>query len=174
MGKIIDFPVKLLGKAGVKSEKNAKLIVYGTSIVIGGIIVYIIGKKLKNLIFPDHYTAITMQDDLTKLDINGGNLTISQNDATLIANNLHVAMNWFGTDDQAVIDNITRCQTRDDLLLVIKTFGVKLYDGFGLGEDWFSRKISTPKDLAGWIRAEMSGANLATVKNLFDYFNVPF
>jgi hypothetical protein len=174
MSMIVDLPVTLLGKAGIKNEKNAKLIVYGTLLVVGGIALFIIGKKIKNLIGGPTFNAVTMNDQLSNLDINMSNVTISQADATIISNNLLVAMNWFGTDDQAIIDNLSRLQTKEDLVLIIKTFGIKLYDGFGLGEDWLSRKISTPKDLNGWIRAELSGSNLQKVKDIYNNLGVAF
>jgi hypothetical protein len=175
MGVIIDVPSALLQKAGVKSEKNARLVVYSAIAiiaVIGGVIVY---KKVKNLFGGGNsYDANSMNDQLSNLDINSGALTISPEDAIIIVNNLVVAMDWFGTDDQAVIDNIARCQTKDDLMLVIRTFGIKLYSGLGLAQNWFERLYSTPKDLTGWIRAEMSGAHLAQVKAMFDNLGVPF
>lgn len=83
-------------------------------------------------------------------------------------------MDWFGTDDQAVIDNLSRCQTKEDLMLIIKTFGIKLYSGLGLAQDKVEALWSTPKNLQAWIRAEMSGSNLNKVKAIFDNLGVPF
>jgi hypothetical protein len=175
MSMIVDFPVTLLEKAGVKDEKKAKLIVYSALtiiVVVAGVIVY---KKVKNLFGGGNaYDANDMNTDLTGLDINTGNLTLTNGDATIIVNNLVVAMDWFGTDDQAVIDNLSRCQTKEDLMLIVKTFGIKLYSGLGLAQNAFERLYSQPKDLQGWIRAEMSGSNLQKVKDIFNSLGVPF
>jgi hypothetical protein len=169
---IVTVPEGWLKKTGVK---NPKPYVYGALLIAGGIVLFIVGKKIVTFITGgSHFSANTMNDQLSTLDVDASNLTINQADATIITNNLLVAMNWYGTDEQAIFDNLNRLQTKDDLMLIVKTFGIKLYDGFGLGEDWFSRKISTPKDLSGWLRAELSGGDLTKAKAIFDNLNVPF
>jgi hypothetical protein len=94
----------------------------------------------------------------------------------MIANNMLDAMNRIGCDDQAIIDNLNTCQTQADLELVIKTFGVKPFDGF-LATTWIGIHIlSAPKDLAGWIRGKdsISSKNLAIIQGIFANLNVPF
>jgi hypothetical protein len=175
MGLLVDFPVTLLEKAGVKSEKNAKIIVYSVITIAGIVIVYAVLMKIKSLFGGGNaYDSNTMNKELNDLTVNSGNLTITQDDATIIVNNLVVAMDWFGTDEQAIIDSLSECQTKDDLQLVVKTFGIKLYSGLGLAQNAIERLWSTPKDLQGWIRAEISGSSLQTVKDIFDNLGVPF
>jgi hypothetical protein len=175
MGVLIDVPATLLQKAGIKDEKNAKLIVYGVFIVIGGIALYVVGKKLKNLFTGGGgYTQKNLQEDINNLDLNGEDVTISQEDATIIASNMLIAMDRFGTDEQAIFDAMDQIQTRGDLLLVIRTFGVKLYSGIDLPKNALDRLWSTAKDLSGWLRAELSGSALAQVKEKFDSLGVPF
>ena len=63
-----------------------------------------------------------------------------------------------------------RCKTRNDLLLVIEKFGTHKYlvvgNVFGLGKG---------KDLIGWLKADLSKSELASVKiNVFDKLNVTF
>jgi hypothetical protein len=174
MGILVDVPATLLQKAGVKNEKNAKLIVYGVFILIGGIAVFMIGKKIKNLFGGNTYKEQNLQEDVTNLDLRGEDITITQEDATLLASNMLIAMDRFGTDEQAIFDAMDQIQTRGDLLLVIKTFGVKLYSGIDMPKNFVDRLWSTAKDLQGWLRAELTGSDLARVKAKFDSLGVPF
>jgi hypothetical protein len=177
MGVIIDAPVALLKKAGVKNENNGKLIVYGVITVASIIIIVIAYKKIKNLLSSDPTGGqAQMQKDVDSINVNTLDLTIDQDTATLIANNLLDAMNRIGCDDQAIIDNLNNCHTQADLELVVKTFGVKPFDGF-LATTWIGlHLLSAPKDLAGWIRGKssISGKNLATIQGIFANLNVPF
>lgn len=175
MGVLVDFPVILIQKAGVKKEANAKLIVYGTLIIIGGIAVYIIGKKIKNLFTGGGgYNQSQEQADINNLDISSLDLTINQQDATVISTNLLIAMDRFGTDTQAIFDAMDQLQTKGDLMLVVRTFGLKLYSGIDMPKNVLDRLWSTAKDLQGWLRAELSGSDLSKVKAKFDDLGVPF
>ena len=177
MGVIIDAPVALLKKAGIKNENNGKLIVYGVITVLGIIVVWAAYTKIKNLLSSDPTGGqAAMQQSVDSISINSFSLTIDQNTATMIANNLLDAMNRIGVDSQAIIDNLNTCQTQADLQLVIKTFGVKPFDGF-LATTWIGiHLLSAPKDLAGWIRGKdsISSNDLATIQGIFANLNVPF
>jgi hypothetical protein len=177
MGALIDAPVALLKKAGVKNENNGKLIVYGVITVLSVIVVVIAYKKIKDLLSSDPTGGqADMQKSVDSININSFDLTIDQDTATMIANNLLDAMNRIGCDDQAIIDNLNICQSQADLELVVKTFGVKPFDGF-LATTWIGiHLLSAPKDLAGWIRGKdsISSKNLATIQGIFANLNVPF
>ena len=93
---------------------------------------------------------------------------LTSGQAITIANNLLSAMDRYGTDEKAIIDNLSKCQTRNDLLLVIEKFGTHKYLAvgtmFGLGKE---------KDLIGWLKADLSKSELQSVKvNIFDKLNV--
>lgn len=97
-------------------------------------------------------------------------ITLTSGQALTIANNLLTAMHGYGTDETAIINNLSRCETKKDLLLVIEKFGTHKYFAvgsmFGLGKE---------KDLVGWLKAELTTKELAAVKaNIFDKLNVPF
>jgi hypothetical protein len=177
MGALIDAPVALLKKAGVKNEKNGKLIVYGVITIASVIVIWIAYRKIKNLFSSDPTGGqAAMQQSIDSISVNTFNLTIDQDTATMIANNLLDAMNRIGCDDQAIIDNLNTCQTQADLELVIKTFGVKPFDGF-LATTWIGiHLLSAPKDLAGWIRGKdsISSKNLAIIQGIFNNLSVPF
>ena len=89
--------------------------------------------------------------------------------ALTIANNLLAAMDRYGTDEQAIIENFNQLKSKADLLLVIEKFGTPKYFAvgviFGLGK---------AKNLMEWLKADLSKSELAAIKqNVFDKFNVP-
>jgi hypothetical protein len=172
MAAIISIPENFLKSKGVK---NPKLVIYGVTTLIAGIVIFVIVRAvIKSIQGPAKYSAGDMADALSRVKINGSNLSITNGEAILIANNLLEAMNRYGTDEQAIFAAMDHLQTKDDLLLVIKTFGIKLYDGFGLAVDWVSRNfISTPKNLQGWLRSELSGSDLKKVQDKFDQLGIP-
>ncbi len=97
-------------------------------------------------------------------------ITLSPGQALTIANNLLEAMDRYGTKEGAIIDNLNRCKTRKDLLLVIEKFGTHPYilvgSFFGFGKE---------KDLVGWLKADLTKSELFAVKTqIFDKLNVPF
>jgi hypothetical protein len=167
MTNILSVPESFLKSKGIK---HPRYVIYAAGAVVAGVVVYIIIRKI---VGPKKYFTTQISSALSDVMVNSSNLTISNGDAIIISQNLLQAMNRFGTDEQAIFDSLDRLQTQDDLLLVIKTFGIKLYDGFGLAVDWVSRNfLSTPKNLQGWLRAELSGSDLKRVKAKFDELGV--
>lgn len=173
MGPIIATSEALLKKQGVK---NPKLVIYGTGAVLIGIIAFVIYRKIKNRqksIYTAASTMAGMEEELS--NVNLGQTTLTNGDAIVIAQNLLNAMDQFGTDDTAIVENLSRAKTKSDLLLIIKTFGVKPYDGTGLSDTFLSRLVyRLMKNLNGWLRAELSGASLTKVKAIYDNLGVPF
>lgn len=170
---IMAVPESLLSKAGVKKPKQ---VIYGTIAVVVAIVIFIIVKKIKqknDAKYTAGSTKAGMEDELAKL--NTSDTTLSKGDAIIISQNLLNAMDQFGTDEKAIIDNLNRCKTKGDLNLVIQTFGVKPYDGTGLTDTFLSRLVyRLMKNLNGWLRAELSGYYLKETKAIFDNFGVPF
>jgi len=170
---IMTIPESLLTKAGVKKPK---LVIYGTAAVIVGIVAFIIIRKIKRNADANYNAESTMgrmEDELSKLDTGG--TTLTKGDAIIISQNLLNAMDQFGTDEAAIIDNLNRCKTKGDLNMVIQTFGVKPYDGTGLTDTFLSRLVyKLMKNLNGWLRVELSGSTLRKVQAIFDNLDVPF
>ncbi len=173
--KPIAFSENFLRKRGVK---HPKAYVYGAIAVLTVIAAWIIYRMVKKQI--DKYRSAHpnperiqtgMTSELGSLVIK--NTTITDSEAMLIAQNLLNAMNRYGTDEQAILDNLGRAKSADDLYLIIQKFGVKPYDGFGLATGWFETTvIATMKNLQGWLRAELSGGDLKAVKAIFDSHGV--
>ena len=119
--------------------KNYKPILIVGSIVAG----YLILKKL----FPSLFSK-TDVTDITDIPIDNTKLSITQTQATQIAENMYNAMNRFGTDEQTLFDSVTPLNG-EDLTLVVKTFGIRRY--FVNGSGWL---IGQNLSLQGWLKAE--------------------
>lgn len=141
--------------------KKTKIVLIGLAVLsVVAVVVFLILKNRKT-------TIASIEVDETKT-------TITDTQATLIASHLLSAMDKYGTDEQSIIDNLTGLN-QNDLLLVIKKFGTPSYNGQAQATDWLGKTFfSSQKDLVGWLREELSGKPLETVKQIFTTNNVPF
>jgi hypothetical protein len=171
--KLITVPEKFLASKGVK---NSRIYVYaGIGIVIGiaGYILYRRIKRNTDARWDSGSTQARLEEQLDNLDVQGATLTSGE--AIIISQNLLNAMDRWGTDEEAIIDNLSQCKNAEDLNLVIQTFGIKPYDGTGLADTFLSRQIAgVMKNLNGWLREELSGSSLREVKTIFTNLDVPF
>ena len=128
-----------------------KLIRTASIVVISGIVVYIIINRIrKNIIYKK-----IMQEGARKEVYDPKKTTITDAQAETIANNLEKAfkpnfLGW-GTDEQAVIDNLTGL-TASDILLVEQKFGTR-----------------DDKNLRAYIRSEMDedSKDFAKVRSIY-------
>lgn len=141
--------------------KQNKVLIYGIIALAIGVVGYFslrfakrfVTKKNEASTIPD---ANTSNVPLTvTLDTTGR--TLSNGDASIIAQNLFDAMEGWGTNEEALIANLNKCKTKGDLNLIIQTFGMR--QGQGLIE---------------WIYDDLGGSSLAEAKAIFDKLNVPF
>jgi hypothetical protein len=74
----------------------------------------------------------------------------------------------FGTDEKVIYSTIDKIQTKDDMLLVIKAFGMKQYL-------WGARAAFLGQDfnLIGWLRQELSEKEINKIKPKFDSWGIP-
>ena len=82
------------------------------------------------------------------------------------------------------MDNLNKIKSKEDLLSVIKKFGVKPYGIYGLASQLTtSIGLSSGLDLAGWLREALpnniidntiGGNPIGKVKAVWDKFGVPF
>ena len=169
-GLVIDSALK---SVGVKNVAKTKAIVIGgaTLLLVGAITVFIIRRRKRKR--AADFGIEDMEDELGQIQI-GSSRTISDGNAILISQNLLAAMNKYGTDEDAIYSALEQCKTKDDLLLVIKKFGSKNYNGAGLATSWLDKNyLSTMKNLSGWLRAELTKRELAKVKEIYDKLGVP-
>lgn len=113
-------------------------------------------------------TSSRIAPSLENTVIQKENLTISPSDAALFANTLYGAMLDFGTDEKAIYNTIHRITTKDDMLLVIKAFGMKQYL-------WGTRAalIGQEYNLLGWLRFELNDKEIANIQPKFTGWGIP-
>lgn len=108
------------------------------------------------------------------LTVNTNNLTIDDNQATVISENILGAMNRYGTNSKVILDNLKTLR-RDDLLLVMKKFGVRPYNGVALATRGYEKQFfSTDLNLVGWLQEELEGDDLDQVAAIFMNNQIPF
>ncbi len=148
-----------------------KAAMIGTGIKIGVPLVAIgVGVILFKRMFkknPDG-TSSQVAPSLKDTVIQKENLTITPSDSALFANTLYGAMLDFGTDEKTIYSIIEKVSTKDDMLLVIKAFGMKQYL-------WGTRAafIGQEYNLIGWLRFELSNSEIAKIKPKFDQWGIP-
>ena len=105
-------------------------------------------------------------ETVSGLSVSDSNLTLSKNEINLISQQLFDAMDAYGTDEDAIVSAFNQLTTRDDLLAVMKRFGTPEYGSWWLGHKYL--------DLTGWLKEELSGEPLRTVRNIFLNYGIPF
>lgn len=148
-----------------------QLVIGGVALVVvlAVVVWFAMKRKTSNPIeqIEDDNDKITPSVEPSKRNLDG-------NGVVLVAQNLLNAMNKYGTDEQSILENLKLC-TKDDLLAVIKEFGVKPYNGVGLATTWFDRKVaSTDQNLNGWLKSELKASTRSQVAEIFKNLNVPF
>jgi hypothetical protein len=148
-----------------KAAMIATGIKIGVPIVAIGVGVILIKRMFKKN--PDG-TSTRIAPSLKDTVIQKENLTITPSDAALFANTLYGAMLDFGTDEATIFNTMERIKTKDDMLLVIKTFGMKMYL-------WGTRAAFLGQDynLIGWFRFELSDKDIEKIKVKFDQWGIP-
>lgn len=115
------------------------------------------------------------EEEIEKLEYDGNKLSVTTSDAILIAQQLLSAMDQYGTDEETIVTLLTDLN-RDDLLFVIKLFGIKQYNGAGQSVGLDKYLYSQNLNLAGWLKAELedSPKYYDQVKAIFKNHNIPF
>lgn len=105
----------------------AKGVIGIATVAAVGISAYLIYKKIKNIqATKDAKKEVgDIENDLDKLKKLGKKQSITNSEVAGIANNLHTAMNGYGTDYDAILKNLVKVNNQVDLLAVIKNYGVR-------------------------------------------------
>jgi len=150
-----------------KAALIATGIKYGVPVVAIGVGILLIRRAIKKKANPDG-TSSRVAPSIKDTVIQKENLTISTSDAALFANTLYGAMLDFGTDEKTIYSIMDKINTRDDMLLVIKTFGMKQYL-------WGTRAAFLGQDynLIGWLRFELDDKEIEKIKPKFDQWGIP-
>jgi hypothetical protein len=139
----------------------------GVPVVAIGVGILLIRRAIKKKSNPDG-TSSRVAPSLKDTVIQKENLTITPSDAALFANTLYGAMLDFGTDEKTIYSIMDKISTKDDMLLVIRTFGMKQYL-------WGTRAAFIGQDynLIGWLRFELDDKEIAKIKPKFDQWGIP-
>jgi hypothetical protein len=139
----------------------------GVPVVAIGVGILLIRRAIKKKSNPDG-TSSRVAPSLKDTVIQKENLTITPSDAALFANTLYGAMLDFGTDEKTIYSIMNKISTKDDMLLVIRTFGMKQYL-------WGTRAAFIGQDynLIGWLRFELDDKEIAKIKPKFDQWGIP-
>jgi hypothetical protein len=150
-----------------KAALIATGIKYGIPVVAIGVGILLIRRAIKKKANPDG-TSSRVAPSIKDTVIQKENLTISASDAALFANTLYGAMLDFGTDEKTIYSIMDKINTKDDMLLVIKTFGMKQYL-------WGTRAAFIGQDynLIGWLRFELDDKEIEKIKPKFDQWGIP-
>jgi len=150
-----------------KAALIATVIKIGVPVVAIGVGILLIRRAIKKKSNPDG-TSSRVAPSLKDTVIQKENLTISPSDAALFANTLYGAMLDFGTDEKTIYSIMDKISTKDDMLLVIRTFGMKQYL-------WGTRAAFIGQDynLIGWLRFELDDKEIAKIKPKFDQWGIP-
>jgi hypothetical protein len=105
------------------------------------------------------------EDSAGNVVIKSSLLTITNAEAEQIALSLYDKMKGYGTKDEGGIVNMFNEFTGDDILLVRKYFGVKLYT-FMFSSEWLL--------LEGWIREEFSDYSFLQTTSYFTQLKSAF
>lgn len=105
-------------------------------VIVVAIIVYKISKKF----LTNELTEVQL-NHITNLELNEQKVTLPQTEINSLVGKLKAAFGKYGfaTDESAVYEVFEALSNRDDLLLLIKTFGV--YEGHTLTE-WISKELN--------------------------------
>jgi hypothetical protein len=111
--------------------------------------------------------------EMEALTYDPSKVRISQSDGILISQQLLAAMDQWGTDQKTVI-RLLSGRNRDELLMIIKTFGIKPYNGAGLSQ-WIDQYLySVDLNLQGWLNRELTGSYIAQAAQIFSQNNIAF
>lgn len=113
------------------------------------------------------------EEELSKLTLNSNNLTITRDDAILICQQLLAAMDGIGTDEDTIF-RLLNGLSHDDLILLIKTFGLKYYADNGQASTVAKWVYASNLNLIGWLKRELSGNDLKQVEQIFISNQIPF
>lgn len=90
--------------------------------------------------------------------------------ASSIADVLHVAMNQYGTDEDSIFNAINGFTSESDYNKIYNAFGVRSYDpDFGFNA---FHSLGEEHNLSQWLHSELSSSEVESIKNQFGLTNL--
>lgn len=141
--------------------------------VIGGILLcgagYVAYRIVKKGISTasEKFSESVQNSALQNLKVNTNNTTLTTKEANVIANTWYGNMKDTGTSNEQEMINSILSYSADDLKLIAKEFGYRLYNVYGAPANKLLEKMSTSLNLYGWLSRELSGSDLAKITPKF-------
>jgi len=154
----------IMNKEQALALAQNKTVQKGALILIGGILLFIGGKKIYNYIKQkraENEAKHAAENAQKVLKAAGVDSSITDAQAQSYANTLLNAFDRTGTDTNAVREVLSHIKTKGDYYVVKKCFGTPEYGTFGKPM-WGS---GTPMNLTEWARKELTGDLLDKMVN---------
>lgn len=110
------------------------------------------------------YRSLIKPGDERTIEINEDNLSLTETQAQLIADNLWGAMKRLGTDENAIYEAFEKIQTPDDAILVSEKFGVRKY-----GQGGHVEFLGYDLNLKSWLAAELTTNDMKPIKDKYEW-----
>ena len=98
-------------------------------------------------------------------------LTITNDQAAMIAENMYQAMSRIGTNEEVLFHSVIPLNG-EDLKLVVKKFGLRRYFNFMWGEG--GKIFGTDRPLQSWLQMELTKKENERMRQLFEERGVPY
>jgi hypothetical protein len=107
------------------------------------------------------------QEAVDAIVIDNSKLEFTDAELNFKTSQLYDAMDSFGTDTDTIMSVLRSLHNSDELLYIIKKFGLVKYFGTGHG-----LLLGDDENLIGWFHSELSDSELSDVKTEFDRVGV--
>jgi hypothetical protein len=134
--------------------------VFYTALAVGG--GYFIYRQIKGS------TKDPAGNNIGNLQINTAKLSYSPSEYSLMAQKLFLSMDRIGYNDTDIFSVLNAMRNRDDLLMLVKSFGIKRY---GIVTSLF---FGTDLNLFGWLSEELSSNDKVRAGAVIRALGVPF
>lgn len=131
---------------------KAKIAVVAAAVVAA----YLVYRKISKKNDAD-LAAEQLKSSVYTMPVNKSNLTLTDNELVVMASQLYTAMEGAGTDTGTIDTVFSKVKTKDDLSALIRAYGVR--DG---------------EDLRMWLKSDLSGARLKSIKQVFEDLGLVF
>ncbi len=136
-------------------------------VVLVLLIVWGLRKVFGSLKSPLQSLISKLTADINKIKVDKSNLTHSNSEFSSFASTLEAAMNYTGTDEEAVFSVLREMNTQDDWNQMIKTFGIRKKINSALESDDLG-------DLKFWITDELSSSDRDYGRSILSSKNIKF
>ena len=141
-------PIAIAGTASILNSKAFKYVLVAIVVLIIFFVVWDKFGKSKEETKEEEKKG-NLNEEINK-EINKKNITLSQVQLNTLADKIFKAVSGIGTDERSILDAFRTLKTTDDVLALIKTFGVR--DTMTLRE---------------WLYDDLSNSEISKINDIF-------